>query len=165
MKLPVYPLLQVLQVKIRRVEQQEKVVQQKFEALQAEEKKLKEKEIARDKVLHHHDDKLLQLRNELDHETDAETIKQMKLYLKEVKIKLEVEEKKVTEQKEQVEIAKKELETAQIELRRRRVDVDKIEMHRKDWKVEMYKELQVLEGREEDDLGQIIFAKNQKERI
>lgn len=165
MKIATYPLLQVLQVKLRRVEQQEKIVNQKREALEAEEKKLKEREEARDKVLNHHNDKLQQLRDELDHETNSDKIKQMKLYLKEVKIKLEVEEKKVLEQAKQVKVAKDDLEAAVVELKKRRVDVDKIKMHEKDWRREAQKELEIFEAREEDELGQIIFAKNQRERV
>ncbi|MEC7839986.1 MAG: type III secretion T3S chaperone [Chlamydiota bacterium] len=164
MTMPTYPLLQVLQVKVRRVEQQEKVVAEKKEVLEEEKRKLQEKEKARDKVLNHHNDKLQQLRDELDKETTTDKIKQMKLYIKEVKIKLEAEEKKVKEQLEQVEVAKKDLEAAQEELRRRRVDVDKLKTHQIDWEKEMRKELQIIAGREEDELGQIIFAKNQRER-
>lgn len=162
MKMPIYPLLQVLHVKIRRVEQQEKVVKEKQAILDEEEKKLKAKEEARDKVLNHHDDKLRQLRAELDQITTSEVIKQMKLYLKEVKIKLEIEEKKVIEQKAKVDLAKKDLEQAKEELKKRRVDVDKIKTHQEDWKKEMQKEMQIWAGKEEDELGQIIFAKNKR---
>ncbi len=49
MTMPAYPLLEVLQVKIRRVENQEMVVKQKREALENEKKKLAEREAARDK--------------------------------------------------------------------------------------------------------------------
>lgn len=164
MTMPSYPLLEVLQVKIRRVEKQEKVVSEKRQAKEREEKKLKECEEARDKVLNHHKEKLKQLRDELDEGTTSDKVKQMKYYLEIVKEKLEVEEKKVEEQKEQVEIAQKELEEAQIELKRRRQDVDKIKTHREDWTKEMKKEMQILEGREEDELGQIIFLKKLRER-
>ncbi len=164
MKIPIYPLLQVLQVKIRRVEQQEKIVLEKQQALEEEEKRLKEKEEARNKVLDHHTAKLLQLRNELDQQTTSEKVKQMKLYLKEVKIKLEVEEKKVKEQKEKVESAQKEVDTAKIELKRRRVDVDKIEIHKKGWQKEVNNEIRVYDEREEDEMGQIIFSKNHRKK-
>jgi len=163
MTVPTYPLIQVLQVKERRVEQQEKVVNEKKEALEEEKRKLVEKEKARDKVLNHHNDKLQQLRDELDKETTTDNIKPMKVYIKEVKIKLLVEEKKVKEQEEQVEVSEKDLEAAREELRRRRVDVDKIKTHQKDWNKEMQKEMQIIAGREEDELGQIIFAKNRRD--
>lgn len=146
------------------MEKQEKVVREKREALEREEKKLKTVEEARDKVRQHRDDKLQQLRNELDSGTTTDKIKQMKFYLEDVKEKLVVEEKKVKEQEEQVEVAKKDLEAAQEELRRRRVDVDKLKTHRVDWEKEMRKEMQIIEGREEDELGQIIFLRKMRER-
>lgn len=164
MTMPTYPLIEVLEVKKRRVEKQEKVVKEKREALEREEKKLKEVEEARDKVLNHKNDKLQQLRNELDSGTTTDKIKQMKFYLEDVKEKLVVEEKKVEQQKEQVEVAKKDLEAAQEELRRRRVDVDKLKTHRQDWEKEMRKEMQIIEGRQEDELGQIIFLRKMRER-
>lgn len=165
MTVPKYPLLEVLQVKIRRVQDQEIVVNRKRENVENEKKKLAEREAARDKVLKHYHDKLWQLRNELDHDTDAETIKMMKVYIKEVSEKLKVEEKKVEEQKKVVEAAQKELDEAVAELKKRRQDVDKIETHREDWLKGVKKELQVIEGREEDELGQIIFSKNQRGNV
>ncbi len=87
----------------------------------------------------------------------------MKVYIKEVSEKLKVEEKKVVEQKTQVDAAQKEVDTAVDELRRRRQDVDKIETHREDWIKGAKKELQIIEGREEDEIGQIIFSKKQRE--
>lgn len=164
MTMPTYPLMEVLEVKKRRVEKQEKVVAEKREVLEREEKKLKELEEARDKVLQHRNDKLQQLRDELDGGTTTDKIKQMKFYLEDVKEKLAVEEKKVAEQEEQVEVAKKDLEAALEELRRRRNDVDKLKTHRQDWEKEIRKEMQVIEGREEDELGQIIFLRKLREK-
>lgn len=163
MTMPAYPLLEVLRVKIRRVEDQETIVARKRENLENEKKKLAECEAARDKVQKHYQDKLWQLREELDHDTDAETIKMMKIYIKEVSEKLKVEEKKVEEQKKQVQAAEKEVEEAVLELKRRRQDVDKIETHREDWLKGMKKEMEVIQAREEDEIGQIIFSKKQRD--
>ena len=160
MTMPQYPLIQVLEVKNRRVEEQEKIVAAKQQALELEQKKLKEREEARDKVKQHYADKLTQLRHELDHGTTSDKIKQMKVYLKVVQEKLVIEEKKVKDQEEQVEVAKKDLEAAREELRRRRIDVDKLKTHRLDWEKEMRKELQILAGREEDELDRSSSRKN-----
>lgn len=162
MAMPTYPLFQVLEVKERRVEEQEKIVILKREALKNEEKKLADCEAARDKVLKHKQDKLQQFRDELDQGTTSDKIKQMKVYLDVVKEKLKIEEKKVDDQKKQVEAAKKDLEAAEQELRRRRVDVDKIKNHREDWKKEMRKEMDIIEGREQDEIGQVIFSRNHR---
>ncbi|MCB1113058.1 MAG: type III secretion T3S chaperone [Chlamydiales bacterium] len=161
----VYPLIQVLDVKKRRVEKQEKVVQEKREALEAEERKLEERIQERNKVQEHYDAKLQQLRDELDEGTTTDKIQQMKAYLKVVQERLKVEEKKVEEQREQVKIAEQDLELAIEELRRRRQDVDKLLTHQRDWEKEMKKEQEVIEGREQDEMGTIIFSKIKREGL
>lgn len=152
-----YPLEQVLDIKKRRVDEAERVVKKKEEALEAEKEKLRQAEEERDKVLQHQQDKLNQLREELDHMTTSPKIQQMKVYLEVVKDRLEIEEKKVEEQKEQVKVAEENLEAARQELFLRRQEVDKIENHRKDWIKEMLQELAIIEGREMDEIGTITY--------
>lgn len=153
-----YPLKQVLEVKQKRVEDAEKVVQEKKAALEKEEKKLAEREAERDKVKEHKIEKLRQLRETLDQASSSPKIQQMKVYLKLVDEKLVIEEKKVKDQKEQVAIAQKNLDQARIELQRKRQEVDKLLTHQKDWEKEMQKEMSIKEGREEDELGAIIHS-------
>lgn len=153
----VYPLKQVLEIKHRRVEEAEKVLKEKQRLLEKEEEKLKQVEAERDKVLKHQQDKLEQLRNEMSHTTTSPKIQQMKVYLKVVAEKLEAEEKKVKAQKEQVKIAEKNVEEAKKELDRKRMEVDKLTSHQKDWEKEMKRELEIIEGREQDDLGSTIY--------
>lgn len=153
----VYPLKQILEIKERRVEEAEKVLKEKRDLLAKEEEKLRQTEAARDKVLHHQQDKLKQLRDELDHTTTSPKIQQMKAYLKVVEEKLQVEEKKVKNQKEQVNIAQKNVDEAKLDLDRKRLEVEKFTSHQKDWEKEMRKELEIIEGREQDELGNTIF--------
>ncbi len=155
---PIYPLKQVIEVKQRRVEEAEKVVKAKQLALETEEKKLQERKRERDNVKDHKQDKLRQLRETLDQGTTSPKIQQMKVYLKIVDEKLKVEEKKVKDQEQQVEIAKKNLEQAKQELRLKRQEADKLVMHQKDWLKEKRREREILEGREQDELGTIIHA-------
>lgn len=155
--LPPYPLREVLDVKRRRVERAEKVVQEKQKILEDEQKKLKECEEARDKVKHHYEDKLLQLRQELDSGTTSTRIERFKIYIKIVQEKLQVEEKKVKQQKAQVEVAEKNLKIAQDELKQRRKEEDKIETHKKEWTKETIREMQFLETKQEDELGSEVF--------
>jgi flagellar biosynthesis chaperone FliJ len=154
----VYPLWQIIEVKQRRVEDAEKVVIEKKLALEKEEKILKEKEAERDKAQNHHDDKLKQLRDELDGGTTSPKVQQMKAYLKVVKERVAQEEKKVKDQKQQVENAEKNLETAKNDLAIKRLEVDKLKTHRSDWIKEMRKEQEIIEGREQDELGSVIFT-------
>jgi len=156
-KKPIYPLAEVLQVKRRRVEMAEKVLKEKQELLAKEEKILQERKAARDKVKQHQSDKLAQLRYELDHESHTDKIQQMRAYLKVVKEKLAQEEKKVSDQQQQVNIAQKNVDAARLELQKKRLEVDKLETHQKDWLQEWKKEEEILLGREQDELGSVIF--------
>ncbi|MCE5319281.1 MAG: hypothetical protein LLG04_18195 [Parachlamydia sp.] len=40
--------------------------------------------------------------------------------------------------------------------------MDKLQTHRKDWEKEMRKEEEIIEGREQDELGTIIFSARQR---
>lgn len=160
-----YPLLQIIDVKQKRVEDQEKVVKEKIQQLEKEQEKLREREAERDKVVKHHTEKLSQLRQELDTGTTSDKVQQMKAYLKVVKEKVEVEEKKVVEQQGHVAQAEKNLELARQELHIRRQDVDKLLNHKKDWEKEQRKEAEIIEGREQDELGSVIFMNHKKNRI
>lgn len=160
----VYPLKQVIEVKKKRVEDAEKVVQEKKLLLQKEQEKLAQREADRDKVKNHRTDKLQQLRDTLDHAMTSPKVQQMKVYLKIVDEKLKVEEKKVKDQQEQVNIATKNLDQAKEDLRKKRQDVDKLQTHQIDWEKEMRKELQIQEGREQDELGNTIYIANQAKK-
>ena len=155
--LPPYPLGEVLEVKIRRVEDAERVVKEKIAALEIEKEKLKQREAERDKVKSHYEDKLLQLRHEYDTWTTSTKIDQAKLYIKVVQERLRVEEKKVKDQQAQVETAEKNVELAKNQLRQRQKEQDKIELHKKEWIKDTLKELAILETREEDEVGSTMF--------
>ncbi len=152
-----YPLEQVIDIKKRRVEAAEKVLQAKKQALAKEEEKLREREKERDGVKKHHADKLQQLRDTMDHETTTPKIAQMKLYLKLVKEKLAGEEKKVEEQKAQVKIAQKNVEDAKEQLRLRELEVDKLKTHKESWIKEARKEQELEEAKELDEIGTVLF--------
>lgn len=155
--MPEYPLLEVMQVKRRRVEDAEKNVQEKQKLLVIEQDKLKEREKERDKVKQHYQDKLNQLRHEFDVGTTSAKIDQIKVYLKVVQERLAIEEKKVRDQKQQVELAEKNLAIAKNQLKDRQKEEDKIALHKKEWSKETKKELDMQESRFEDELGSTIF--------
>jgi hypothetical protein len=158
----VYPLKQIIEVKQKRVDDAEKVVKEKQAALEAEQEKLRQREVERDKVKKHYQDKLNQLREILDSETTSPKILQMKVYIKIVDEKLKVEEKKVKDQQDQVNTAQKNLDQAKENLRIKRQEVDKLLNHKKDWEKEMRKELEIIEGREQDELGSMIYTTNKR---
>ena len=157
-----YPLEQVLDIKRRRVDAQEKVVAEKEKELQMEQEKLRQCEEERDKVVQHRLDKLNQLRDELDHGTTTDKIIQMKNYLKVVDERVKVEEKKVEDQQEQVNIAEKNLEIAKEELRIKRQEVDKLMTHRVDWIKDKKRELEFEEEKEMEEVGQTLYTLHQR---
>lgn len=157
-----YPLKQVLDIKQRRVEEAEKVLKEKLAALEKEKEKLAAREAERDQVLKHKKEKLQQLRSELDHGTTTDKIQQMKAYLKIVEEKLKAEEKKVKDQKQQVELAEKQVEAARHDLNLKRLEVDKLEIHRKDWEKIMKKEQELRDEREHDEIGNIVYFLHQQ---
>jgi flagellar biosynthesis chaperone FliJ len=155
--LPPYPLLQVLQVKHKRVEDAEKVVKEKIKLLEDEKEKLKQREQERDKVLDHYKAKVQQMKDEFAHGTTSRKIDQIKIYLKVVQERLKVEEKKVADQKQQVEIAEKNLEVARTQLKARQKEEDKIKTHRTEWEKITLKEVEIEQVRQEDDIGSTMF--------
>lgn len=160
-----YPLAQIIEIKQRRVEEAEKIAREKQTILDKEKEKLAEREVERDKVKRHQHAKLTQLRETLDQETTSPKVQQMKVYLKIVDEKLKVEEKKVKDQEEQVKVAQKNLEAAKEEVRLKRQEVDKLLNHKIDWEKEMRKEQEIIEGREQDELGSAIYvARHYKNR-
>lgn len=165
MKKEVYPLAQVLEVKQRRVDEAEKVVKEKQLALTKEKEKLAEREVEKNKVKQHYQDKLTQLRQILDEGTTSPKIQQTKAYLKVVDEKLKIEEKKVKEQEEQVKIAQKNLDQALEQLRIKRQEVDKLQIHKKDWERILRRELEIIEGREQDELGFLVHLSNARKNL
>ena len=154
---PAYPLLEVLEIKHRRVEIAEAVVKEKKKLLEIEQQKLREREAERDKVKNHLKAKIDQLRQLLDEGTTSDKIDRGKIYIKVVQERLAAEEKKVKEQKQQVELAEKNVEIARNQLKDRERERDKLITHRKEWTKEMKKEMEVLSTRAEDELGSTMF--------
>ena len=50
------------------------------------------------------------------------------------------------------------LNQAKQDLHRKRQEVDKLLMHKKDWEKEKQRELELIEGREQDELGAMIHT-------
>ena len=155
---PTYPLQSVLEVKERRVEEAERSVEQKKKILTTEEEKLNKAEEKRNLVKEHKEYKLQQLRDEMDHATTSPKIQQMKEYLKICNEKLDIEEKKVTDQKKQVETAEKNLLDAREDLRLKRIEVDKMHTHKESWTKEVKEELLYNEERDLDEIGGLMHA-------
>lgn len=162
--LPEYPLEKVLEIKINRVKEQEKVVEQKKEALRKEEEQLTKVKEERDQVQNHMDDKKSQLREAYDEGTTSDKIEQMNLYIDVVNERLDEENQKVTDQEDKVEVAKQELEQAKLDLKDKMKQVDKLETHKEEWGKEIKLELEQEEAKEMDEVGNILYFKNLREK-
>ncbi len=158
-QIPKYPLEQLAIIKQKKLEEAEKVLKEKKEALIKEEEKLKAVEKERDKVKEHRMAKLEQLREKLDAGTATDKIQQMKYYLKVVDEKLKAQELKVKEQEKKVEAAKKQVEVARQDFLKKQQDVEKLRLHREEWDKEMKVHLEHLEGIESDELGSAMHAR------
>ena len=148
-----YPLDQLVQIKHKRLEEAEKVLREKKEALAREQEKMAQLEKKRDEVKAHYKAKLTQLREKLDAGTSSTKITQMKQYLKIVVEDLAVEERKVAAQKIVVETAEKHVEEARQELFKKQKDVEKLGIHHKEWKKEMHVIEEQREASEGDEMG------------
>lgn len=153
-----YPLGQILDVKIKRLEEAEKIATQKREALDKENKKLQEAEAKRDEVKDHYQDKLRQVRLALDEgSANTQEITQMRDYMKIVKEKLLKEEGLVIEQKKKVDAAESDLKEALKVVKTRRTEVDKIKTHKDEWTVEATKQQVKAEEKLLDEVGTTMF--------
>lgn len=152
-----YPLAQVTEIKQKRLEDAEKVLEQKRDLLTKEQQKLKQVEGERDKVKLHKEDKLSQLRHELDTGTSTLTIEQMRLYLKEVDIDLKGKETKVAQQQKQVDAAQKAVDDAHQDMMMKRQSVEKMEIHKEEWSKEQKVEEAQKEAQEMDEIGNTLY--------
>lgn len=158
-----YPLEQLMVIKKNRFDQAVKTLEQKKEILEKAYEKLYDLTQERDKVAKHKKDKLDQLRDALDEGTTTDKIQQMKYYLKTVEEKLQDKQKKVDDQQEQVDLAQKQVDIATDELFQRKKDLEKLEMHRKEWEKEVRYWSQQKEAVEHDEQGSAGHVLRKKE--
>jgi flagellar biosynthesis chaperone FliJ len=162
-KRPKYPLEQVAVIKQKRLEEAEKLLKEKKEALTKEETNLTNAIAKRDKVLEHKKEKIRKHLEEMEAGTTSDKIQLAERYIKKVvEEDLKREEKKVKDQREVVKKAQKAVEDAR-ELRlKKNQEVEKMRLHRKEWE----KEQTVIEMQEEnlemDELGSSMFVRKRK---
>lgn len=159
-----YPLEQLALIKQRRLEEAERVLKEKKETLAREQEKLATVEAARNKVKKHWNDKLTQLREELDRGTTSPKIQQMKQYLKIVDEELKQKEAKVTEQKKKVDEAQQQVDLARQDLLKKQHDVEKLRIHKEEWKEEMRREMEKQEATETDEMGSVRYSRKRSKK-
>lgn len=164
MSQPQYPLEQLTLIKQRKLEEAEKILKEKKQALDKEQEKLLELKKDRDSVKNHWDDKLQQLRDELDQGTTSDKIQQMKVYMKEVDIKLKQKEDRVAEQNKRVIAAETQVENARQDMIKREQDVEKMRLHKKEWDKEMKVLAEQQEAIEMDETGSSMYSKRKSKQ-
>lgn len=158
-----YPLEQLVTIKKNRFDQAVKVLEEKKALLDKATAKLYDLTRERDEVLQHKTSKLNQLRTELDSGTTTDKIQQMKVYLKIVDEKLAEKQKKVADQKKVVESAQKQVDLATEEMFQRKKDLEKLEMHKKEWEKEVHYWTEQKSAIEHDEQGSATHALRKKE--
>ncbi len=159
-----YPLQELVYIKQKKLDEAEKVLKEKKELLTKEEQKLKELEEARNKVKEHREDKLTQLRAELDTGTTSPKIQQMKSYLKVVEEELRQKQVKVVEQQKAVDAATKAVEIARQDLIKKQQDVEKLKTHKKEWEKQQLAEIEQKESLESDEIGSVLHQIKRKSK-
>jgi flagellar biosynthesis chaperone FliJ len=157
-----YPLAQVAIIKQKKLEEAEKLLREKKEALEKEQEKLRTAEKERDEVKDHRFAKLTQLREKMDEGAPTDKIQQMRYYLKVVDEKLKSKELKVIEQQKQVEKAKQQVEQARADLIKKQQNVEKLQMHREEWEKEMKAVAEQKEALQSDEMGAVMHQRKQR---
>jgi hypothetical protein len=159
-----YPLEQMLAIKKNRFDAAVKTLEEKKTILEKAYEKLYDLTKEKDEVLQHKIAKLEQLRSELDAGTTTDKIQQSKAYLKIVDEKLAEKQKKVLEQQKMVDAAQKQVDIATDDLFQKKKDLEKLELHKKEWEKEVGYWIQQKEGVEQDEQGSATYFLHKKER-
>jgi hypothetical protein len=159
-----YPLEQMLLIKKNRFDAAVKTLEEKKSLLEKAYEKLYDVTQERDEVLKHKVEKLTQLRAELDSSTTTDKIQRAKVYLKIVDERLAEKEKKVVAEQKNVDAAQKQVDIATDDLFQKKKDLEKLEIHKKEWEKEMGYWVQQKEGVEQDEQGSSTHHLHKRER-
>lgn len=152
-----YPLEQMIVIKKNRFDAAIKLLDEKKALLEKEYEKLYDLTEERNQVREHKIAKLEQLRHELDTGTTTDKIQQGKVYLKIVDEKLAEKEKVLAEQQKRVDAAQKQVDIATDDLFQKKKDLEKLELHKKEWEKEMGYWVRQKEESEHDELGSATY--------
>jgi len=148
-----YPLEQVIEIKKNRFDQAVRTLEEKKEILEKAYETLFDLNQALDEIKSHKQAKLDQIRDALDEGTSSDKIQQMKAYLKVVDEKVLEQKKKRDAQQTVVDEAQKQVDLATDDLFQKKKDLEKLELHKKDWEKEDARELERKEESEHDEQG------------
>ena len=159
-----YPLEQLLEIKEKRVEDAERILNEKKEALQKEEDKLKQCLEKEKEAQQEYDDQLDTFYEDFEGGTKSHKIQQRKEHLKSLLEGVKVAKEKTIKQREVRDAAEVEKDEAKAILDQRRVDLDKIEEHKQVWVKADLEEKERLHIIEHDELGAMIHSRKNREK-
>jgi len=160
-----YPLEQIAQIKQKRLEEAEKLLKEKKRLLDVEVEKLKKAEEKRDTVKKHRADKIRKFMEEMDEGTTSTKIATHERYIKKVvDEELKVEEKKVSEQVKVVKKAEEDVNNARKDHLKKNQEVEKLQLHKAEWKKEILLEEGKIEAGEADEMGSNTHALKKRSR-
>lgn len=161
---PQYPLEQVIAIKKNRFDQAIKTLEIKKEILEKAYEKLYDLTQEWEEVKQHKQGKLDQLRDALDTGTTSDKVQQMKAYLKVVDEKVLEKKKKVDAGQKAVDAAQVQVDLATDDLFQKKKDLEKLEIHKKEWSKEAAYTLERKEEAEHDEQGSAGYSRSQKEK-
>jgi len=164
MSLPKYPLEQLILIKERRLEEAEKVLKAKKQLLEKEQQKLKSLEEDAQLTHDHMQEKINQLEEELDQGTYSYKIDTANKYIKVVEDQLKGKKKLVLDQDKVVKNALQQVEVARQEMIKKQHDVEKLNIHRQEWKKGVMKEFEYTQALESDEIGSAKHISLKKEK-
>ncbi len=158
-----YPLEQLMTIKKTRFDQAVKTLEEKKAILEKAYEKLYDLTQEKNRVLEHKTAKLTQLREALDTSMASDKIQQMKLYLKTVDEDLALKQRKVDDQQKVVDTAQKQVDLATDDLFQKKKDLEKLEIHKREWEKEVRYWTEQKEAIEHDDQSSSAHTVRKKE--
>lgn len=163
MKKPHYPLSEIYTIKEKRLEEAEKELKKAKETLREEEKKLEEFKERYKTVLKLKDEKIRKYLDQFQEGMSSTEIHRHTEYIKNVvNEELKIEKKKVDDQSYVVVKAKEKVEEARKVHLARQMEVEKLKLHKEEWKKEIQKEEIKSDSSLTDELGMNIHGKKKK---
>lgn len=151
-------------IKKKRLEEAERELAAAKKALENEQELLKKAMQVLQEVLDHKQEKLTQLRQELDGGTTSDVVEKMKRYLETVEDKRKDKDAKVKKQQLEVEKAEQVVEDARQNLLKKQADVEKLTMHFEEWqKEQLYLEKQE-EAKHTEEMGTVMHVRKKPKK-
>lgn len=158
-----YPLIEVIRIKKKRLDEAEKALRDKKEILAKEQEKLNSIQKELDQAKNKFDTYLQKLREAMDQGEPSSKIDQHKLHLKDLKELFLSCQKKLDSQKKVVKSAEDAVELARLDYQQKEKELEKLSIHKKEWKQAVTLEEVRQEELKMDEISTSAHARKKKE--